>query len=83
MSRDNFVIIDASGVERYQKTDSRQLEKAPGVSLKDVLNNIAVGNTSEDMLSTLANRLIRLERQLSEKVLIWLSLRLVTWSKTR
>ena len=66
-SKDHFVIIDAIGVENSQKTDSRPLEKAPGVSLKDVLQNIAMGNTSEDMLSTLANRLIRLERQLSEK----------------
>ncbi|TDE05826.1 DEAD/DEAH box helicase family protein [Flavobacterium sandaracinum] len=66
-SKDHFVIIDAIGVESSQKTDSRPLEKAPGVSLKDVLQNIAMGNTSEDMLSTLANRLIRLERQLSEK----------------
>lgn len=66
-SKDHFVIIDAIGVESSQKTDSRPLEKAPGVSLKDVLQNIAMGNTSEEMLSTLANRLIRLERQLSEK----------------
>lgn len=66
-SKDHFVIIDAIGVESSQKTDSRPLEKAPGVSLKDVLQNIALGNTSEDMLTTLANRLIRLERQLSEK----------------
>jgi type I restriction enzyme, R subunit len=66
-SKDHFVIIDAIGVENSQKTDSRPLEKAPGVSLKEVLQNIAVGNTSEDMLTTLANRLIRLERQLSEK----------------
>ena len=66
-SKDHFVIIDAIGVENSQKTDSRPLEKAPGVSLKDVLQNIALGNTSEDMLTTLANRLIRLERQLSEK----------------
>jgi len=66
-SKDHFVIIDAIGVENSQKTDSRPLEKAPGVSLKDVLTNIALGNTSEDMLTTLANRLIRLERQLSEK----------------
>lgn len=66
-SKDHFVIIDAIGVENSQKTDSRPLEKAPGVSLKDVLQNIAMGNTSEDMLTTLANRLIRLERQLSEK----------------
>ncbi len=66
-SKDHFVIIDAIGVESSQKTDSRPLEKAPGVSLKEVLQNIAMGNTSEDMLTTLANRLIRLERQLSEK----------------
>lgn len=66
-SKDHFVIIDAIGVENSQKTDSRPLEKAPGVSLKDVLQNIAVGNTSEDMLSTLANRLIRLDKQLNEK----------------
>jgi len=66
-SKDHFVIIDAIGVEGSQKTDSRPLEKAPGVSLKDVLQHVAVGNTSEDLLTTLANRLIRLDRQLSEK----------------
>ncbi len=66
-SKDHFVIIDAIGVESSQKTDSRPLEKAPGVSLKDVLQHVAMGNTSEEMLSTLANRLIRLDRQLSEK----------------
>lgn len=66
-SKDHFVIIDAIGVEQSQKTDSRPLEKAPGISLKDVLQNVAMGNTSEEILSTLANRLIRLDRQLSEK----------------
>lgn len=66
-SKDHFVIIDAIGVENSQKTDSRPLEKAPGTSLKNVLDSIVMGNTSEDMLTTLANRLIRLERQLSEK----------------
>jgi len=30
-SKDHFVIIDAIGVEQSQKTDSRPLEKAPGV----------------------------------------------------
>lgn len=66
-SKDHFVIIDAIGVEQTQKTDSRPLEKAPGVSLKDVLQSVAMGNTSEDMLTTLANRLIRLEQQLKDK----------------
>lgn len=66
-SKDHFVIIDAIGVESSQKTDSRPLEKAPGVSLKDVLQTIAMGNRSEEMLTTLANRLIRLDRQINEK----------------
>ncbi|MFC4739998.1 DEAD/DEAH box helicase family protein [Flavobacterium ponti] len=66
-SKDHFVIIDAIGVEQSQKTDSRPLEKAPGISLKDVITSVAMGNTSEDMLSTLANRLIRLENQLQDK----------------
>ncbi len=66
-SKDHFVIIDAIGVEQSQKTDSRPLEKAPGISFKDVLQSVAVGNTSEEMLTTLANRLIRLDRQLTEK----------------
>ena len=66
-SKDHFVIIDAIGVEQSQKTDSRPLEKAPGISLKDVITSVAMGNTSEDMLSTLANRLIRLEKQLQDK----------------
>ena len=66
-SKDHFVIIDAIGVEQSQKTDSRPLEKAPGVSLKDVITSVAMGNTSEEMLSTLANRLIRLEKQLQDK----------------
>ena len=66
-TKDHFVIIDAIGVESSQKTDSRPLEKKPGMSLKDLLQNVAMGNTQEDILSTLANRLIRLDKQISEK----------------
>jgi type I restriction enzyme R subunit len=65
-TKDHFVIIDAIGVENSQKTDSRPLEKRPGLSLKEVLQNIAVGNTDEEILSTLANRLLRLDKQISD-----------------
>ena len=62
------MIIDAIGVEQSQKTDSHPLEKAPSLSIKDVLQNITLGqDTSEAMLSTLANRLIRLDRQINDK----------------
>lgn len=66
-TKDHFVIIDAIGVEQSQKTDSRPLEKKPGMSLKDLLQNVAMGNTDEDILTTLANRLIRLDKQISDK----------------
>ena len=66
-TKDHFVIIDAIGVEKSQKTDSRPLEKKPGLSLKEVLEGIAMGNKDEEMLTTLANRLIRLDKQINEK----------------
>lgn len=66
-TKDHFVIVDAIGVENSHKTDSRPLEKKPGMALKDILNNIAIGNnSSEQLLSTLANRLIRLDKQINE-----------------
>jgi type I restriction enzyme R subunit len=65
-TKDHFVIIDAIGVESSQKTDSRPLEKKPGISLKDLLQNVAMGNRQEDILSSLANRLLRLDKQINE-----------------
>ncbi|MFN5168944.1 MAG: DEAD/DEAH box helicase family protein [Cyclobacteriaceae bacterium] len=67
-TKDHFVIIDAIGVERSQKTDSRPLEKKPGLGLKEVMEAIAVGQQrDEDLLTTLANRLLRLDKQINEK----------------
>ncbi|MFD2573781.1 DEAD/DEAH box helicase family protein [Spirosoma soli] len=65
-NKTHFVLVDAVGVSKSVKTDSRPLERKPGVSLKDLLWNVAVGgDTSEDTLTSLANRLTRLEKQLS------------------
>lgn len=66
MTKDHFVIIDAIGVEQSQKTDSRPLEKKPGMSLKDVLQSVAMGNRDEEILTSLANRLIRLDKQINQ-----------------
>ncbi len=66
-NKDHFVIIDAIGVEQSQKTDSRPLEKKPGLSMKDLLQNVAMGNTQEDIVTTLANRLIRLDKQINDR----------------
>lgn len=66
-TKDHFVIVDAVGVSRSLKTDSRPLERKPGVPLKDLLAAVAVGARDEDLFSTLANRLVRLGKQITDK----------------
>lgn len=66
-TKDHFVIVDAVGVTKSIKSDSRPLEKKPGVPLKDLLGAIAVGNRDEEFFSSLANRLTRLEKQVTEQ----------------
>jgi len=59
-----FVLIDAVGVERSCKTESRSLERKPGVPLKDLLLGVAMGNRDDDTVTSLANRLLRLAQSL-------------------
>jgi len=66
-TKDHFVIVDAVGVTKSLKTDSRPLEKKPGVPLKDLLAAIAVGVRDEELFTTLAIRLSRLDRKISDK----------------
>jgi type I restriction enzyme R subunit len=66
-TKDHFVIVDAIGVSKSLKTDSRPLERKPGVPLKDLLAAVAVGARDEDLFTTLANRLVRLEKQITPK----------------
>ncbi|MBI4945365.1 MAG: DEAD/DEAH box helicase family protein, partial [Bacteroidetes bacterium] len=66
-TKDHFVIVDAIGVTKSLKTDSRPLEKKPGVPLKDLLQAVAVGAREEELFTSLANRLTRLDKQITEK----------------
>lgn len=66
-AKDHFVIVDAIGVTKSLKTDSRPLDKKPSVPLKDLLNAVTVGAKGEELYSTLASRLSRLDKQLTEK----------------
>ena len=65
-AKTHFVIIDAVGVTRSKKTDSRSLERKPDVPLKDLLGAVAMCAQDEDLFASLANRLIRLEKQLTD-----------------
>ena len=64
-AKDHFVIVDAVGVTKSRKTDTRALERKPTVSLKNLLMSVAVGARDEDTLTSLANRLIRLNAQMT------------------
>jgi type I restriction enzyme R subunit len=66
-AKTRFVLIDAVGVEKSLKTESRSLEKKPGVALKDLLQGVALGHRDNDTVLSLANRLIRLAKQLDDK----------------
>lgn len=59
-TKDHYVIVDAVGVTKSLKTDSRPLERKPSVPLKDLLAGVAVGARDEDLFTTLAGRLARL-----------------------
>jgi len=66
-AKSRFVLIDAVGVEKSCKTESRPLEKKPGVALKDLLQGVAMGSRDADTVLSLANRLVRLNKSLDDK----------------
>tara|TARA_R110002111_G_scaffold158462_10_gene225221 strand:- start:2636 stop:3799 length:1164 start_codon:yes stop_codon:yes gene_type:complete len=64
-TKTHFVIVDAIGAIKSKKTDSRPLERKPTVPLKDLLGAIKMGAQDEDLFLSLANRLLRLEKELN------------------
>jgi len=65
----HFVLIDAVGVEKSLKTESRPLEKKPGVSLDGLLKGIAIGSRDDDTVLSLGSRLVRLASKLDDRAL--------------
>ena len=59
----HFVIVDAVGVCERDKTPPKVVDRKPSVPLDKVLNTVAAGAVSDEMCSTLAARLTRLDRQ--------------------
>ncbi len=64
-NKDHFVIVDAVGVTKSKKSDTRPLERKPTVSMKELMMNVALGAKDEDTLTSLANRVIRLNSQMT------------------
>jgi type I restriction enzyme R subunit len=64
--KDHFVIVDCVALCESDLSESRPLEKNPGVPFEKLLESVAKGSTSSDILSSLAGRLARLNRRLGQ-----------------
>lgn len=65
-AKDHFVIVDAVGVCEQDKTDARPMEKKPSVAFEKLLQAVALGNTEEDVLTSIAGRLARMEHRITK-----------------
>lgn len=64
--KDHFVIVDCVGVCERDKTDSRPMDSKKAVPLDKLLQAVALGNVEDEVISSVAVRLTRLERDVSD-----------------
>ena len=69
-AKDRFILFDAVGVTKSIKSDTRSLERNPGVSFKDLMMKVALGSKDEDTLTSVSNRLLRLDAVIDKKARI-------------
>jgi type I restriction enzyme R subunit len=63
VAKTHFVIVDCVGMTETELADTQPLERKRTVSLKALLEHVAMGGTDPDALSSLASRLSRLSKQ--------------------
>lgn len=66
IAKDHFVIVDCVGVCHSPLSESKPLEKNPTVPLDTLLKQVAFGNLSKDIASSVASRLARMNHQLGK-----------------
>jgi type I restriction enzyme R subunit len=65
-AKTHYVIIDAVGVCECERIESTPMDRKPSVPLKRLLQIAGMGSTDSEVASTLAARMARLDRQISE-----------------
>jgi len=63
IAKTHFVIVDCVGQTHSPLADTQPLDRNRSVSLKALLEHVAMGGTDPDMLSSLASRLSRLSKE--------------------
>ena len=66
IKKDHFVIVDAVGVCERDKTDSRPMDQKKSVPLDKLLQAVSLGNVEDEVLSSIAARLARLDKDASD-----------------
>ena len=66
VKKDHFVIVDCVGVCERDKTDSRPMDSKKSVPLDKLLQAVSLGNVEDEVLSSIAARLARLDKDASE-----------------
>jgi type I restriction enzyme R subunit len=64
-SKTHFVIVDAIGLSEQEMNDTQPLERKKTVSFERLLEAVAFGSRDQDILSSVASRLARLDQELS------------------
>lgn len=55
-----YVVVDCVGVTKSLKTETRQLDRKPSVTLKELMMSVVMGARDDDTITSLAGRLLRL-----------------------
>jgi type I restriction enzyme R subunit len=66
-AKTHFIIVDAVGLSEQEMTDTKPLERKRTVSFDKLMEAVAFGSREPDVLSSLASRLARLERELTQE----------------
>ncbi|MBK7718651.1 MAG: DEAD/DEAH box helicase family protein [Simplicispira sp.] len=66
IKKDHFVIVDCVGVCERDKTDSRPMDAKKSVPLDKLLQAVSLGNVEDEVLSSIAARLARLDKDASD-----------------
>ncbi|MEY4756892.1 MAG: hypothetical protein RJA34_1790 [Pseudomonadota bacterium] len=66
IKKDHFVIVDCVGVCERDKTDSRPMDTKKSVPLDKLLQAVSLGNVEDEVLSSIAARLSRLDKDASD-----------------
>ena len=66
-SKDRFVIVDAIGIDPNDLNETKPLERKRYETLKSLMEKVAFGDRTPDVLSSIASRIARLDRQLGHE----------------